>query len=74
MPAGVRFKLHSIRSALMDISRFTKKSGKTYAMPDTKKCTSCKKEITRESTPRHLFYSGFCSEACKDKYVGQGGF
>ncbi len=63
------FKLLSIPSVLMDLSKYMKKSGKAYKMPEDKACTTCSKEITKEDTPRHLFYAGFCSEKCKEKYV-----
>lgn len=53
----------------MDLSSFTKKSGKTYQMAETKKCIQCGKEIYKDSTPRHLFYAGFCSEQHKEQYV-----
>ncbi len=55
----------------MDLSSFTKKSGKVYKMPEIKNCTTCSREITKDTTPRHLFYAGFCSDKCKDKYMGQ---
>ncbi|HLC92689.1 MAG TPA: hypothetical protein VJH23_03205 [archaeon] len=54
----------------MDLSKFTKKSGKVYNMPQSKTCTTCGKEINKDTTARHLFYAGFCSENCKDKYMG----
>ena len=54
----------------MDFSKYMKKSGKAYTMPAEKTCTTCGKEIAKDSVPRHLFYAGFCSEKCKDKYMG----
>ena len=54
----------------MDLTKYyTKKSGKTYTMPDTKTCIVCGNQIHKDDTPRHLFYSGFCSENCKAKYL-----
>ena len=67
----IRFKIRSIASPSMDLSSFTKKSGKTYKMPQVKSCIVCKKAIAIDDTPRHLFYSGFCSEEHKNKYMGQ---
>ncbi|HLC78905.1 MAG TPA: hypothetical protein VJG83_00610 [archaeon] len=53
----------------MDLTKYTKKSAKVYNMPDKRNCIVCKKEISKETTPRHLFYSSFCSENCKSKYL-----
>lgn len=56
----------------MDLSKFTKKSPKGYAMPATKTCTVCGAQISMDDTPRHLFYSNFCSEKCKGEYLEGG--
>ena len=53
----------------MDLGIHMKKSGRSYTMPEAKTCTTCGKEITQETAPRHLFYAGFCSEKCKGKYM-----
>lgn len=54
----------------MDLTKYTKKSAKVYKMADSKDCVLCRKQIFKDETPRHLFYSGFCSETCKEKYLG----
>ncbi len=53
----------------MDLTKFMKKSPKVYKMADSKECQVCKKPISMDDTPRHLFYGGFCSDKCKDKYI-----
>jgi len=34
-----------------------------------KQCRVCNREISLDNTPRHLFYSNFCCEECKDRYM-----
>lgn len=53
----------------MDLSKYMKKSPKVYRMSESKSCQICRKPISIDDTPRYLFYSGFCSEKCKEKYM-----
>jgi len=67
--AGLDLNFHSMVVQYMDLSKYTKKSGKAYPMPSSRVCIVCQRSISKDETPRHLFYSSFCSEDCKDKYV-----
>ncbi len=46
-----------------------KKSPKAYKMASEKTCQVCNKPISMDDTPRNLFYGGFCSDKCKEKYI-----
>jgi len=54
----------------MDFSHYLKKQSKLgksgYGVE--RKCLECGKEV--ENTGSHLYYQKFCSQSCKDKYIG----
>ena len=56
----------------MDLSRYTKKNSATSASSygRLKYCMQCGKEVDRESAG-HLYYQSFCSQLCKDRYIGR---
>ncbi|MAG21829.1 MAG: hypothetical protein CL943_00795 [Candidatus Diapherotrites archaeon] len=54
----------------MDFGKYIKKSNNSDNVPaPPKACRECGKEIDRERAG-HLYYHGFCSHSCKEKYVG----
>ncbi|HZX20046.1 MAG TPA: hypothetical protein VFF13_03465 [archaeon] len=46
-----------------------KSNAKKPIMAKEKSCRVCGKSIHVDDTPRHLFFSTFCSEKCKEKYI-----
>jgi len=45
------------------------KKERTKPAKGVKNCRVCGKEISKDNTETALYYSHFCSERCKEKYV-----
>lgn len=54
---------------LMDLGKYIKKSSVNNLPAVKKVCLECGKEVDKEHAG-HLYYHSFCSQACKEKYVG----
>ena len=54
----------------MDMKNYLAKGApRKTVMKLDKDCQVCGKPISIDDTPRNLFYSGFCSDKCKSKYI-----